>query len=59
MAYIPPAVACVVFVTPMLIDGFTQLLTKYESNNWKRLATGLFFGYAIIPIAARSVAGIL
>jgi hypothetical protein len=28
----------------MAIDGFTQLLTNYESNNMLRLVTGLGFG---------------
>jgi len=42
-------------MVPMLADGFTQLFTSYESNNWKRLITGLFFGYGVIA----SVASIL
>lgn len=29
---------------PMAIDGFTQLLTSYESNNLLRIITGLPFG---------------
>ena len=33
-----------IFILPMGIDGFTQLLTDYESNNILRLVTGLGFG---------------
>ena len=33
-----------IFILPMAIDGFTQLLTDYESNNMLRLITGLGFG---------------
>lgn len=33
-----------IFILPMAIDGFTQLLTNYESNNMLRLITGLGFG---------------
>ena len=33
-----------IFVIPMGVDGFTQLLTDYESNNVLRLVTGLGFG---------------
>ena len=32
------------FVAPMGIDGFTQLLTDYESTNPMRIITGLIFG---------------
>ena len=32
------------FVLPMGIDGFTQLLTDYESTNPIRVITGLIFG---------------
>ena len=32
------------FVLPMAIDGFTQLLTDYESTNPIRVITGLIFG---------------
>ena len=36
-----------VLIIPMGIDGFTQLLTDYESNNLLRLVTGLGFGIAL------------
>ena len=31
---------------PLVIDGFTQLLTKYESTNIRRFITGILFGIA-------------
>jgi uncharacterized membrane protein len=34
-------------LTPMLLDGFIQLLTEYTSNNIKRMVTGLLFGLAV------------
>ncbi len=33
--------------TPMLFDGFYQLLTSYESTNFKRVLTGLPFGFGL------------
>ena len=34
----------------MVLDGTVQLKTKYESNNIKRLITGLGFGYGLFSI---------
>jgi len=34
----------IIIIIPLLLDGFTQLLTSYESNNEKRFLTGLMFG---------------
>ena len=34
------------FMLPMLIDGFVQLLTKYTSTNLRRVITGFLFGIA-------------
>ena len=36
-----------ILITPMIIDGFVQMLTTYESNNTKRLLTGGMFGVGI------------
>ncbi len=33
---------------PLVIDGFVQRFTKYESNNRRRLITGILFGVAFI-----------
>lgn len=35
---------------PLVIDGFIQLFTSYESNNIKRVITGILFGIAFIFI---------
>lgn len=43
------------FMIPMLIDGFIQLKTKYESNNMKRLITGILFGYALCNFFIKSI----
>lgn len=37
-------------IIPMIIDGGIQLLFKKESNNWRRLITGLLGGIGIIYI---------
>jgi uncharacterized membrane protein len=36
----------IIFLVPLLVDGFVQLLTGYESTNATRLATGLIAGGA-------------
>lgn len=35
-------------MAPMLVDGFVQLMTRYESTNDRRLLTGIMFGIALI-----------
>ena len=37
-------------MAPMIIDGIVQGLTKYESTNWRRLVTGMLFGFGITMI---------
>ena len=32
---------------PLILDGFLQLLTPYESNNMKRVLTGIPFGFGL------------
>ena len=39
-------------LVPMVIDGFVQLKTSYESNNPRRLWTGLLFGYGFYSLLA-------
>lgn len=36
-----------ILLIPLCVDGFTQSLTKYESNNLKRFVTGTLFGYGL------------
>lgn len=57
--YTPPVALCVALVVPMIVDGFTQLLTSYESNNWKRLITGLLFGYAMLTLCVAVLTSLL
>lgn len=40
---------------PMILDGFIQLLTKYESNNIKRFFSGILFGYSLFNIIIISI----
>lgn len=40
---------------PLILDGFIQLLTKYESNNSKRLVTGVLFGFALTNLFIISI----
>lgn len=40
----------VILLLPMFLDGTIQYFTKYESNNFKRLITGLLGGIAIMLI---------
>ena len=41
-------------MVPMVADGFCQMLTAYESTNWRRLVTGGLFGYALYTLFAHS-----
>ena len=40
---------------PLLIDGFTQLLTNYESNNFTRPLTGGPFGLGLAILIGASL----
>lgn len=51
--WMPPVWMSVLFMVPMLIDGFLQSLTKYESKNYRRFITGLFFGIGISVLVYR------
>ncbi|OUQ59257.1 hypothetical protein B5E58_05640 [Tyzzerella sp. An114] len=52
--YIPPLNFCILIMVPMIIDGFLQSLTKYESNNILRFITGFMFGYGLISLFIKS-----
>lgn len=41
------AIIISVFILPMIIDGFFQLTTSYESTNPVRTVTGFFFGWIL------------
>ncbi len=36
----------IIFMLPMAIDGGIQLFFKIESNNFRRITTGIIFGFA-------------
>lgn len=42
--------ASFLMLIPMIVDGVVQMLTSYESNNRRRLITGILFGYGIIML---------
>lgn len=35
----PNLVSAIIMLIPLIIDGFVQRLTSYESNNFKRMVT--------------------
>jgi len=44
----PAFVFVILMMLPLVIDGFVQRLTSYESTNIRRLITGILFGIAFI-----------
>lgn len=46
----PPYWLMAVLMLPMIIDGLIQAFTQYESTNWRRLITGMLFGFSITMI---------
>lgn len=38
-------------MVPMVADGTVQLLTRYESTNFRRVVTGFLFGYALCALS--------
>lgn len=47
-------IACILMI-PMVIDGFSQLLTSYESRNNRRFLSGIMFGYAFAFLIITSI----
>lgn len=45
----------ILLMLPMIIDGFLQLLTNYESTNLKRFFTGLLFGISLIYLFSQTI----
>ena len=41
----PPYWLMAAFMIPMSADGLIQAFTEYESTNWRRLMTGILFGF--------------
>jgi len=44
----PSFIFVLLMMFPLILDGFLQKLTTYESNNFLRLITGILFGIAFI-----------
>lgn len=44
----PSFAIVVLMMLPMVADGLLQLFTSYNSNNTRRLATGILFGVAFV-----------
>lgn len=44
---------------PLILDGGVQLLTTYQSNHFKRMTTGLLFGYAVLTLILLSASHVL
>lgn len=40
----------ILILLPMIVDGFVQLKTSYESNNRRRFVTGFLFGYGLFML---------
>ena len=55
-AWTPPIAVLVMIMLPLIIDGSVQLKTSYESNNIRRLWTGILFGYALCTLFVMSTA---
>lgn len=47
---LPPVWIAVLLLLPLIVDGFVQLLTSYESTNIRRVITGFLFGYGLCSL---------
>ena len=52
--YQPDASLLFVLTLPLLFDGSMQLLTEYQSTNFRRLLTGIPFGWSISSLYLQS-----
>lgn len=50
--FILPPVLCIFFMLLMIVDGYTQLKTRYESTNARRIISGSLFGVATVSLLA-------
>jgi hypothetical protein len=51
----PNAICSLVLLLPLVADGMLQLCTRYESGNFRRLVTGILFGYALANLLLQTV----
>lgn len=54
MVYQPDWRLCVISLLPLFADGLIQLCTSYESYNFRRLWTGILFGYGFTMLLSQS-----
>ena len=48
--WLPSAALAALIMVPMVVDGFVQLKTRYESTNIRRFLTGFFFGWGLLAL---------
>lgn len=53
--WLPSVSTAVLLMLPMIIDGFLQLKTSYESTNLRRVVTGFLFGFSLFFLFIRSI----
>ena len=54
--WLPSIPVSMLIMIPMVIDGFLQLKTRYESTNPRRFVTGFFFGWGLMALLLLSTA---
>ena len=50
----PTIIISLAMMVPLILDGFIQRLTSYESTNFRRLFTGFLFGIGLMSLLAQS-----
>ena len=45
-----PLLWAILIMLPMIVDGFVQMFTVYESNNMRRFTTGFLFGFGLVTL---------
>ncbi len=43
----PPFYVFIIFIVPIIVDGYSQSLTSYVSTNTRRMITGIMFGFLV------------
>lgn len=54
----PATLVWAAMLIPQLVDGVIQQATAYESNNRRRLVTGLLFGYGVTGLLLLSLVAV-
>ena len=56
--FVLPTLISLFLMLLMVVDGYTQLKTRYESTNAKRFITGLLFGLATVSLTVVLIANL-